>query len=479
MKKLYVFLLIALLAGLRPGRGQELKLAVGVVMDSLPLNDSLMGRTGLYLPTSFEQSRKWPLLYVVAEGNDLRQVLRYYRNMAETGGYVLAATAYSPDSVSLTRQIVHMGNSLDVLAQLLPLDERRISVSGFGEGGQLAALLPGFIKNVQAVLVLGAAPPESVLSTLRPHNDFVAIIGRTDFAYPDLRASDGLLQGKKVPHFMGYYEGGHQWPPEPELERGVQALTLLAMKAGRAEADPAFVRDRYQAFLQYVNQLRGTGEALLAYEQAEQGLDLFEGLLPTDSLDALRKAIRKMPGYNAQKREATRIWNKEQLQRFDFDLALEEDVVSFNLKNLGWWSYQMEKLRQDRASANAEEGRLALRLEGFVNALADDYIRLVRLEEVPDDDALILLYMLKTITDPEAPQNYLKVVSLTAKYDDFGTALYYLEELLKKGYSDKGALYSLEHTALLRISPEYNALVAKYLGEARYDLPEKTEPENR
>ncbi len=479
MKKVIACLLLALLWGLHPGWSQEIKLSVGVVIDSLPLEDSLATRTGLYLPTNFSTARKWPLLYVIGDGGDMRQVLRYYRNVAESNGYVLAASAYSSDSLSLTRQIVQIGSNLEVLAQMLPLDVQRISASGFGEGGQLAALLPGLIRSVKAVLVLGAAPPESVLNTLRSHNDFVGIIGRGDFGYPDLRDADGMLQGKKTPHFLGYYDGGHQWPPEPELERGVQALTLLAMKAGRADPDPEYIRDRYVAYLRYVNELRAAGEALLAFDQAEQGLDLFGGMLPTDSLKTLRKAFRKMPGYGAQKREAARIWNKEQVQRMDMDLSLEEDLATFNLKNLGWWSYQMEQLKNARSNPNAEERRLGQRMEGFVNALADDYIRLIRLDAVPDYDALILLYMLKTITDPDAWGNYLKVISLTAKYDDFGTALYYLEELLKKGYQDKAALYGLEHTALLRISPEYNALIAKYLGEARYGQPEASDPENR
>ena len=91
---------------------------------------------------------------------------------------------------------------------------------------------------------------------------------------------------------------------------------------------------------------------------------------------------------------------------------------------------------------------------------------------MPDDDALILLHMLKTITDPLAPENYLQVISMTAKYSDFGTANFYLEELLKKGYSDADRLYELPHTGLLRISPEFNRLIDKYLGQARYAIEE-------
>jgi hypothetical protein len=78
--------------------------------------------------------------------------------------------------------------------------------------------------------------------------------------------------------------------------------------------------------------------------------------------------------------------------------------------------------------------------------------------------------MLKTITDPSDYSYYLKIISDSARYEDYGTALFYLEELLKNGYKDKEELYNLEHTALLRITPEFNKIVNTYLEDARYDL---------
>ena len=227
-----------------------------------------------------------------------------------------------------------------------------------------------------------------------------------------------------------------------------------------------------------MNGLRSREEWILAYDQAEEGIHLFEGLHDTESLEGVRKAIRKASAYSAQRREANNFRYKEDVTRELLAYNLEEDLATFNLKNLGWWNHQMQEFRNLQQSSRPEERLMGLRLEGFINVLADDYIRLERLEQRPDYDALILLYMLKTITDPEAPENYLQVVSLTAKYDDYGTALFYLEELLKRGYNDRAALYALDHTALLRISPEFNALIAKYLGEARYEIPPQA-PENR
>ena len=112
------------------------------------------------------------------------------------------------------------------------------------------------------------------------------------------------------------------------------------------------------------------------------------------------------------------------------------------------------------------------RLLGFVNALAEDNIDMVQSDEVLDEDALAFLYMLKTILEPENFDYYLKTVSLSAKNEDFGTSLFYLEEALKKGFKDREKLYGLEGTALLRITPEFNELVAKYLKDSRYDIDE-------
>ena len=80
----------------------------------------------------------------------------------------------------------------------------------------------------------------------------------------------------------------------------------------------------------------------------------------------------------------------------------------------------------------------------------------------------MLLFMLKTIIAPNNLENYLKVASIASKNEDFGTALFYLEEALKKGLNSKEQLYNIPNTALLRITPEFNALVKKYLDKARY-----------
>ena len=103
----------------------------------------------------------------------------------------------------------------------------------------------------------------------------------------------------------------------------------------------------------------------------------------------------------------------------------------------------------------------------------EDNIHIEEAANPLDEEVLSFLWMLKTITEPDNFDYYLKIISDSANYEDFGTCLFYLEELLKQGYRDKGTLYSLENTALLRITPEFNELIGKYLKDARYEIIEE------
>jgi hypothetical protein len=110
----------------------------------------------------------------------------------------------------------------------------------------------------------------------------------------------------------------------------------------------------------------------------------------------------------------------------------------------------------------------ASRMEDFANALVLDYIELIKKTNPSDLPALLWLNMLKTLTNPKAPEAYMEVMSLATRLGDTGTALYYLEVLLKTGYADYDALYQIPETALLRVEPQFNALVFKYLKKSRY-----------
>jgi hypothetical protein len=127
----------------------------------------------------------------------------------------------------------------------------------------------------------------------------------------------------------------------------------------------------------------------------------------------------------------------------------------------------MDQLNSQKSN-NPFELQMNNRLKSFVSFLTDKNIEDLRVEKIVDEEGLVFLFMLKTIINPQDFDAYENVISLSAKNEDYTTSLFYLEELLKVGFVDKNALYQIENTGLLRIAPEFNALILKYLNDARY-----------
>ena len=450
--------------------GQEMRLRKGSLMDSLPMRDTVASKISLYLPLEFESDRKWPLLFICTTDGDMPQTMRYFQQAAESNGFILAASSALSDSIPLTEKVLYFSESLKLLDGLLPLSPQQIYVGGYDGGAQFAALLPNMVRSIGGVLSIASSPPNMELVRTGSPYHYVAVLGRADYRYAEMEDALALLDTKRIPNQILYHEEGAQWPEPALLNRAVSMLKLMGMSGGQIPRDSLFIRDQYGYYLEAAREFRSRGDFILAYNRVESR-EVFDRLTQAGELRDLERDLRRDNGYKTQRRAASNIHFREQILQADYDFYLEEDVLSFNLDNLGWWRYQMETIGQYKESPKREDQLLGRRLDGYVNALVDDYIQIARGGEQPDDAALVLLYMLKTLTQPEAVENYLSVISLTSKFGDFGTSLFYLEELLKKGYSDQQRLYSLEHTGLLRISPEFNALVAKYLKESRYEAP--------
>jgi len=124
-------------------------------------------------------------------------------------------------------------------------------------------------------------------------------------------------------------------------------------------------------------------------------------------------------------------------------------------------------LKVYQQSENLAEAEMAYRLEGLLQFLAKTTFQELS-EANAHIDKLIFTAILQTIFDRENPEGYRSIISLSAGDGDYETALLYLEDLLKTGYKEMDLLYNIPGTLDLKLSPEYNALIKKYLGESRY-----------
>lgn len=470
MKKTLLFLFLSFSVGIT---AQQITLKKGAIIDSLPVKDSILESYAIYLPTSFDVTKRWPVVFVFDMQGRGKQVISMFRQAAEEQGYILAASNNVRDSLSLSKNILISSRMFNAVNSFLPIKKDRSYTAGFGGGARMASLIPTFVKEVQGVISCGSpVANEEVLSSKNQFH-FIGIVGKEDYSYTTMLNSQKLLNKLKLPNQLLVFEGGHEWPKSKELAKAMEILTLAAMAKGIETIDEVFVNTTYQRNLGQVSTLLSAENSLMANKYLEEMNTIYRGIKNVDSLRGNAKTLRKTKLYKTQNRSQNAAFFKEDFIKDEYAYLLEEDVLSYNYNNLGWWKYQMDELTKYENGSSIFEKQMGRRLKGYLNALIADNIDALNTSATIDEEALTFLWMIHTITDPENHTPYLKVITSSSRVEDYGTALFYVEELLKNGYDNKKELYALEHTAILRLTPEFNELVAKYLKEARYEIIEE------
>jgi len=470
MKKFIIFLFLGTVFF---GNSQQITLKKGIVIDSIAVKDSISESFSLYLPSSFELDKNWPILFVFDMAGRGKQTIRMFKEAAEKQGYILASSNNVNDTLTTSQNILITGRMFNHIISLLPIQKDRTYSAGFDSGARFASVLPIFVKGIAGVISSGAGYPNMEILDSNNLFQFIGIVGKEDYAYPEMLIGKSVLGRLKFPNHLLVFNGGHEWPKTQYLEKALEIFNLSAMAKGKIEKDEAYVNSAYAKNLQQINGLIRANNLIEADNLLEEVMSVYRVFKDADSLKKIKRELNKNKVFKTMTRNENNTLLKESFIKEDYVYYLEEDLATYNYNNLGWWIYQMGELKKYDQSKIIAEREMGKRLLGYVNALIEDNIDIVRGGSQVNQEVLNLLWMLKTITDPYNYGYYLKIISSSAQMEDYGTSLFYLEELLKKGYSDKAELYSLEGTALLRITPEFNEIVARYLKDARYDVIEE------
>lgn len=469
MNRVLFLLLFVSLAYTGSSQTRQAVFIKGKIIDSVRINDSISETYKLYLPKKFDGKGTWPVIFVFDMEGKNSQALNIFKVSAEEQGFLLASSNDISDTLSISKNVLITSRMFQEVAALFPLNRNRIYTAGFSSGAKFAAIVPSFIKEVEGVISCGSFVPSVELLDEKNPFYFVGIVGNEDFNYPQMLQGRELLNKMKFPNDLLVFDGGERWTDYSLIGKALKILTLSAIAKGNVAKNDEFVMNSYGQNLKDLKLLINSGQLLKAYYLQSEIISIYRPHLEVDSLREQLKTLKKENRYKSQRRSLNNVLLRESFIKEDYEYNLFDDLSALNYNNLGWWNYQMEELKKYDKKPDPFEQQMGKRLLGYLNALIEDNIDIEKEYPVVNDEALSFLWMLKTITEPKAYSYYLNIISDSSKYEDFGTALFYLEELLKNGYEDKARLYSLEHTALLRIMPEFNAIVNKYLKGSRYD----------
>jgi len=229
-------------------------------------SDDTTQHYAVYLPSTYDAKRRWPILFVLDARGRAREALALFRDGAERTGTIVMSSYDSRSDVSDTQINTRAINAMLGSAQdRLSIDPHRLYLAGLS-GTTRAAIafaleLRGTVAGVIGAGAGSGAEADGLASAAAGDSTFayVAAAGTDDFNYEEVRALADRLGAARVPSRLAVFRGPHEWPPASVCSDALEWLTLRAMRAGLAPKDSAWIAARLDAELRLANELEAGG----------------------------------------------------------------------------------------------------------------------------------------------------------------------------------------------------------------------------
>lgn len=223
-------LVAILLAATQPGQP-----ARGTLVEHVSCPGDPTQTYTLYLPSTYQPSRTWPLLLVFDPGGRAARAAEVFRDAAERFGWIIAASENSRNGP--WEPTLRAVNAMwPALLGGYSVDERRVYAAGHSGGATVAWMLARQTGQIAGVIVSGQPNPESNDNKGKPFAWF-GMAGHVDFNFMEVKKIDQDLARTSNPHRVEFFDGGHQWPPPDLVARAFAWMEIVAMKDGRRSRD--------------------------------------------------------------------------------------------------------------------------------------------------------------------------------------------------------------------------------------------------
>ena len=243
----------------------------------------------LYLPSNYDPSRKWPILFAFDPAAQGARPVEIFRKAAEEHGYIVVCSNNSENGPGelIQRAMVALWN--DTQARL-SIDPNRIYTAGLSGGAWPALWLARTARGAGLVLCSSPLTPERFDLDHKGRVVF-GTAGASDFNYPYVQALCEALEKRGEPSRFEAFEGGHSWLPEALAAHALDTFEVYAMRWGLRQTDSQLVETLYRRALERAQQLEASGkvhEAGHAYRAASRD---FDGIRASVDLAAKASAL--------------------------------------------------------------------------------------------------------------------------------------------------------------------------------------------
>jgi len=455
MRFLFLFLLVSF-----PIVAQDI--IPGTIISSVALDTDQNDSYALYLPRGYDESTKYPVVFVFDETKYGDRAVQQFTIGAElTNSIIIGANFAFKDS--LKTGLKRTEKLINTVFQRYAIDTSKIIFAGRGKGALIASAGAYKTQKIRGVIAINDIYVDNTIFRKNSKIKLTLISGDQNSNFYKLRAYQSVLRSS--PNFVGYYEydGGNDWP-----EAGFLSASMVDILMSKSTPQKDIQR-YYESDLAFGELLYRQKKHLPAFSFVQDLKKQYKDHVDIDLQKKILKTIRNNTAYKTKRSRKTSVAYAESILAEDFQYYLSEDTKNSYFDNLGWWNFQMNDLdaKIDSTAANNQERKASIRLKGFVRILVEDKYKEI-LGKQHKIEQLLFINVLRTLVDPTNQQAFINVISLSAKDGDANATLFYLEELLKSGFTDYELLYTIDGTTALRIGEEWNGIVKAYLGKSKF-----------
>ena len=394
----------------------------------------------LYLPSSYAETRSWPILIGFSPSGDGTEAVRRFQALAEAEGWIVVGSNNSRNG-PLAPAMVAQDTLWTEVNRRYKLDARRAYAFGFSGGARAAMRLalhhPG---RFAGVIAMGAFYPGEDLARGRDLAVVLAV-GLEDFNYTEMMAAREELRRRDWLAWSLPHPGGHAWAPPEVCARAVAFLKLAAGRqklAGRWDETPFLEAARKEAL-----DLDRQGETLLALRVWQDVADWASKPLRTE----VRAAVDRL--------EADPRTVAERAREARFEKTREHMA---GLRASPEWGPAMADLLEQEGKSVPPEQRHLRRLvadeEAFLWAAG-----MAALEAKDWANAAKIFRILGVCMPRDAGPPYLAAKAL-ARAGDAEGAMARLAEAVAKGFRDPQAIRDAPAFQGLAGRPDFQRLLA-------------------
>src|SRR5262245_39228288 len=431
----------------------------------------------LYLPSNYDATRKWPVLYAFDPGARGKLPVERFRDAAERFGWIVVGSNNSRNAAIQSSIDAWKAITRDT-TERFSIDDRRAYAAGFSGGARVSLLFATQCNNCLAGVIAGGAGfPEGIEPSTKMRFALFSSAGTEDFNFPEVKLLDEKLTRANIPHQIETFEGRHEWLPSSVAVDALAWMELMAMKSGLRPRDEKFVETRWRERLKQAHDLENADKVYDAYQIYLELTSSFKDLRDVAEADSKLNQLRNTREVlDAIREEQQQIKRQKELEGqiigliaanervklqdvaagSDRNAQSNDEVLDANMR---LQRILTELRRQSKVEQDSATRRVARRV------ISGQYIGLFErgsnaLQNQKRYDEAVRFFTLATEVDPDRAGAFYYLAWAYSAKGDKKKSLKALQTAIEKGFSDAAALDNNKAFDSLRDDPQYQEIVS-------------------